>query len=160
MPKTKLTEEKRATLRQEIARGVKAGTRQSRIFDTLGKKYGVSPETIRYYLKALRKNGPGAPKKGPAKRSPKTSNSSKNSKTRRPAGTLSPKSKPHGLPHVRLADVVKGLTAKDLVRALEAKKLLPALEASRAKASDLRAKAREAARQVTRLERQFKKLVH
>jgi len=169
MPKTKLTVEKRAALRGEIQRGLKAGTSQVRMFVVLSEKYGVSPETIRYYLKALlRKKARPEPKNRIPKGSPKAAGAPTKRKAPRqakkaaprPAWKTSVKATSNGLAKLRVADAVNRLTAKDLVRALEAKRLLPELEASRARASDLRTKAREAERQAARLERQFKKLVH
>jgi hypothetical protein len=167
MPKPKLTEEKRAALREEIKRSVKAGTPQARIFDNLAKKYGVAPETIRYYLKGLKKKTRPEPKKRIAQGSPKAVGAPSKGKAPRkakraaphPARKTSVKAASNGLANIRVADAVKGLTTKDLERALEARKLLPELEASRASASSLRAKAREAEVHVARLERQFKKLV-
>ena len=167
MPKTKLTQEKRAALREEIKRGVKAGTPQARIFENLAKKYGVSPETIRYHLNGLSKKTHPKPKKSMAQGSPRAVGAPWKGKAPRkakraaprPARETSVKAASHGLAKLRIADAVKGLTAKDLERALEARKLLPELEASRASALGLRAKAREADRHAARLGRQFKNLV-
>jgi hypothetical protein len=170
MPKPKLTEEKRAALRGDIQRGVKAGTPQARIFENLAKKYGVASETIRYYLKGLNKKTRPEPKKRPAGGAPKAQKAAgtpTKKKAPRPAKKAAPrpamktpvKVTSNGLAKLRIADAVKGLTAKDLERALEARNLLPELEASRASALGLRVKAREAEHHAARLERQFKKLV-
>lgn len=169
MPKTKLTEQKRAALRGEIQTGLKAKILQVRIFEDLSKKYGVSPETIRYHMKRLMKKARPEPKKRMSQASPKAAKAVGAMKGKaprkakkapsRPARKTSAKATSNGLGTLRVSDAVKGLTAKDLERALEARKLLPALEASRASAVDLRTKARQAERQTARLERQFKKLV-
>jgi len=169
MPKTKLTNERRDALRKEIARSVKAGTPQAHIFETLSKKYGVSSEAIRYYLKALSKKAGLKAKKGAAQASPKAAKPVKAGKgkaSKNPKSVVKPQARKarakftsRGLAALRISDAVKGLTAKDLERALEARRLLPALEASRASALSLRVKAKEAAAQAARLERQFQKLV-
>lgn len=169
MPKNKLTDEKRDALRQEIKRGVKAGTPQARILETLSKKYGVSSEAIRYYLKALTKKTGLKAKKAAVKGAPKGAKPVKVGKgkaSKSPKSIVKPQARKarakftsRGLAALRISDAVKGLTAKDLERALQARNLLPALEASRARAESLRAKAREAAVQAARLERQFRKLV-
>lgn len=169
MPKTKLTEEKRAALRGEIQSSLKAGTKKARIFENLAKKYGVTEETIRYHLNGLSKKARPEPKKRMAQGSPKAGKvvgATKGKAPRkakkaapRPARKTSVNATSKGLGTLRVADAVNRLTAKDLERALEARKLLPRLEASRANAASLRAKAREAEAQAARLERQFKKLV-
>jgi len=170
MPKTKLSEEKREALRGDIKRGVKGGSPKARIFEALAKKYGVSPETIRYHLNGLTKKARPTPKKRTAGASPKAAKGAATATKKkalqmakraaaRPARKTSVKAASNGLANLRVADAVKGLTTKDLERALEARKLLPELEASRASASSLRAKAGEAERHAARLERQFKKLV-
>ncbi len=167
MPKAKLTVEKRAALREEIKRGLKAGTPKTRIFEKLAKKYGVSPETIRYHLNGLKKKARPEPKKRIAQGSPKAAGAPTKGKAprkakravARQARKTSLKATSNGRANLRVADAVRGLTAKDLERALEARKLLPEIDASRASAADLRGKTREAWLHAARLKRQFKKLV-
>ena len=65
MAKRKLSDKDRAGVYSMIKRLVKRNLRNSEILKTVAKKYGISPETVRYYLKNLLKKN--ASIKKPAK---------------------------------------------------------------------------------------------
>src|SRR5947207_2403930 len=51
MPKPKLTPEQKVALRKDLKTKLAAGVPRSVILETLSKKYGISSEGMRWYLK-------------------------------------------------------------------------------------------------------------
>ncbi len=135
----KLNADQKVALRKELKEQVDAGTRQVDILASLGKKYGVSGETIRYYLKHSEAPTPTNGSRGPRHRA------RKQKKARR-------------TPKTSLLQAIAGLTEKELRRALKAKALLVQYdrlhERERALAQEhraMRSRTRKLKRQIRRL---------
>ena len=53
MAKRKLSEKDRAAIRRRLKRGLAKGTPPSELLKRAAKRYGISTETARWYLKSL-----------------------------------------------------------------------------------------------------------
>ncbi len=113
MAKRKLSEEQRGALRKELAEAVATGTRKTDIYASLGRKYGISPVTVAWYLNGGKRAGNGR-RRGPGR--PRGSGKARATTGRK------------GAPRFRLLEMVNQLSERALRRALQAKKLLPRLE--------------------------------
>jgi hypothetical protein len=169
MPKPKLTPAEKSSLRKELKAKVAAGVSRSEILKTLSKKYGISSEGMRYYLKG-ESTGKKAPKAKKENRGSKSEMAPKSTKkaAKGPAKKRSPSPKATSNGHAAgLPAILKELSEKHLTHLLAAQKLVPALEASRRREGELRdgvrrlgrelraesAKARKIHREIKRLAR-------
>lgn len=171
MAKQKLTPEERVVLRQELKAQMSAGVKTSEILKSLSKKYGITPEGLRWYMngasgsgtarkeKAVKKKAKAAKansrKQKPAKKTPKRAKAER-------AHSRKPSSNGHAL---HLPKVLGGLTEKALKGLLAAKRLVPSLEASRRLEEKLREGVRSLLRRLRlvgskarKLQRQIKRL--
>jgi hypothetical protein len=132
MAKQKLTPEKRAALRKELATKLKAGIPRVKILQSLSDKFGISTEGMRWYWNAASSNG--TPKKALHK-APAT-------KVRVPKPS-------HNGNSLHLPGILTQHTEGELKRILAAKKLVPHLEAATRREQELR-------RNVKRLSRELR----
>ena len=68
MAKRKLSEKDRAALRRMLKRGIAKRIPQSELLKAVAKKYGISTETARWYLKSLKMGKTAKRKPGRARR--------------------------------------------------------------------------------------------
>jgi hypothetical protein len=168
MAKQKLTPEKRAALRKELAAKLKAGIPRVKILKSLSDKYGISTEGMRWYWYAASSNG--SPKKAAKSKPAKT-------KDRRPAPKAPKKAihkataaKVHAAKpsqngsSLHLPDILKH-SEGEFKRFLAAKKLVPHLEAATRREQELRKSVKSLSRELRaesskarQLQRQIKKL--
>lgn len=150
MAKRKLSAARRNALRADMKRRIAAKVPTPRILEELAKKYSISTETGRWYLKSMGKAG-GKPR---AKRKPKPRRTSRASArpARRGSGG-------------RLLAAARSLSRGELRRAIAAQDLLPRLDAARKKEQSLareesrvRKALRHARRTARQLERRLRRL--
>jgi hypothetical protein len=133
MAKRKLDKSQRTAIRKEISTKLSAGVRQSELLQSIAKEYSISTESVRWYLKDVRKAGRSRPRKANGRaalhgagRAPK--------RRRAPTHVSKASSNGHGK---SLLELVRNVSANALRRALEAKKLLPTLESLRKRYANL-----------------------
>ena len=133
MAKRKLDDSQRAAIRKEISAKLSAGVHQSDVLQSIAKRYSISSESVRWYLKDVRKGRRSGSRKASGRtvlhgagRAPKRGRAFK------------PVSKASRNGHGKsLLEIVKSVSANALRRALEAKKLLPTLESLRKRYANL-----------------------
>jgi hypothetical protein len=142
MAKKKLSGPQRAAIRKEILKRLAAGQSRSSIGRLLGRKYGVSTVTIRWYIKSLKGNAP-APTPAPL-----------------PVVAIG-----RSRQSMKLLDIVKNVSEEGLTRALAARKLFVQLQAKLAESEKLRQAERDVRRSLElimasakRLEKKLQKL--
>jgi hypothetical protein len=110
MARKKLSDAQRVAIRKEILKKLGAGASRSSTARELGRKYGVSTVTIRWYIKSLK-----GPRSGIRTRVLNGSNGS-----------------------IKLLDIVQSVSEDGLARALAAKKLFLELQAKLEESERLR----------------------
>ena len=120
MAKKKLSGPQRVAIRKEILKRLGAGQSRSSVGRQLARRYGVSTVTIRWYIKSLKGNAPGA------------------SPAALPVVTIGRSHRSLGL-----LDLVKNVSEEGLTRALAARKLFVQLQAKLAESEKLRRAERE-----------------
>jgi hypothetical protein len=170
MAKQKLTPEKRVALRTELKSQLSAGVKRSEILNSLSKKYGITPEGLRWYLNAESPNGSARKAKAAKKtkaakgksRKPRAAKKGPKRAWARNARAAKASSNGHAL---HLPKVLGSLTEKALKGLLAAKRLVPHLVASRRREQELRSSVRDLSQELRaetskarRLERRIKKL--
>jgi hypothetical protein len=153
MAKRKLTEAQREKIRKDIRRGLSAGTSQADLMRAMSKKYSISTETVRWYLKSG--------KNGSASAAAKKAKGAKRRPTAKPSRRVSraPRVKHATNGHAGgLLGFVKSVSESALRRALAAKKLLPHLDAHLARKLELARVVREAKKSLRAIESKARKI--
>jgi hypothetical protein len=166
MAKQKLTPEKRAALRKELAAKIKAGLPRVKILKSLSDKFGITTEGMRWYWNAASSNG--APKKvaplAKSKPAPSPRPAPKKAIRKATAAKVAaPKPSQNGS-SLHLPEILNH-TEGELKRILAAKKLVPYLEAATRREQELRKHVKTLSREIRaesskarKLQRQIKKL--
>jgi len=137
MAKQKLTPEKRALLRKELAAKVKAGVGRSEILKSLSTRFGITTEGMRWYYKDA--TGTKKPKKAaPVAKSKPAAGPRPAPKAPKRAIRKSPAAKTsQNGSSLHLPEILKH-SEGDLKRLLAAKRLVPHLEAATRREQELR----------------------
>jgi hypothetical protein len=169
MAKQKLTPEKRAALRKELAAKIKAGLPRVKILKSLSDKFGISTEGMRWYWNAASSNG--SPKKAAplAKNKPAAGPLPAPKVPKKPihkapaAKVRAPKPSQNGN-SLHLPEILKH-SEGEFKRFLAAKKLVPHLEAATRREQELRKSVQSLSHELRaesskarQLQRQIKKL--
>jgi hypothetical protein len=170
MAKQKLTPEKRAALRKELAAKIKAGIPRVKILQSLSDKYGISTEGMRWYWNAASSNG--TPKKtAPSAKSKPAAGPRPAPKAPKKALRKAPVAKVHAAKpsqngnSLHLPGILTQHTEGEFKRFLAAKKLVPHLEAATRRELELRKSVQRYSRELRaetskarKLQRQIRKL--
>ncbi len=160
MAKRKLSQDQRESIKDEITKGLKAGTPLAELIKSLSGKYGITTETVRYYSRGSN----GASRRTAAKSAGKRSGGSARGtrRTRRIVRRRTARtSRGNGLFRGRASrflQAVTSLSETELRSAIVAKRLLKAYNGLREREKDLLRQVRKVSRKARRLARKLQRL--